>query len=435
MFWLAKLADARPDEARRFPVVRARRRAGGGVVELQPHDEARDKVFGQLSRRGELQLRALGERLRQRYGGTLVSEDLLPFCRSTDFSRTQLSARAVLAALLGPDATHDPVPVRVESLDRDPLQPWTPRLFEMMRRFRETNEAIKSHAREPHVEAARKALVEHLAHFRASAKNFSWVSASDFFVSRASHADAAPVPALEEHRRVVLDAAAFRFANLYRHPPLLQTISAPLLRAIAEFLESRAGVEGGDGSTPPPPKSGRAPLVDCRRARLAVLSAHDQTILPLLFSLGVEDQLVATTTSSSPNEPTSLFDALWPPFAACLAFELYEDVDVPADSPKRFRVRVVYDDGKSLRVLCARGFTADAAPATKPSPFWWWGAHTSSAVGSTVPLASFVAQARAWHDDLVRQEQAEDDDHEGSSSSSPSSGAGAAVARSPPAKL
>ena len=209
----------------------------------------------------------------------------------------------------------------------------------------------------------------------------------DHAASRAAHG-APPLPGVDAEALEKLRAiSASVVASMFEDGPgsqLGEGLRLSIGRLLAQLLREAEAAAGG-----------ASPL------RLSLSGAHDTTLLPLLLALrGVP----------GPDEAGQWLT--WPPFASCLAFELWGPREGAAEA--EHYVRVLHD-GRAVPMACAQAVHGGACRL----------ADFSRALRAFVPV-DFVAECEAGRGERARA-AGTGVAYQAGSAAQPPAGAGAAV--------
>lgn len=358
-FWASKLPDERHMErlGREIPV-----ETRMGDEERTRHDRT-STPYGQLTARGAAQMHALGRALRRHYVDTL---GVLPadapsavYARSTFLSRTIYSLRHLLDGLY-PDAHRGAgggFVVHVEHPDHDvqfsrscaALQASLDKLRALphtanARRIAEVEATVARELEEGEAEEDARQAQEERQEGEARQKHpIRALYAHE--LGKCLHAHGRPLPpVLARHLAQLGAAAATDFSARAASAPLARLSIGRVVGYVMDEAVARArGVRAEDAEAAEETEEEAAWAAERGLSesgpghRLALLSGHDTTIIPMLAALGV-------------------FDGRWPEYAAYIELLLLQDRDCGALS-----VRVAYK-GRVVKQLPLREFIRTMRP-------------------------------------------------------------------------
>lgn len=271
-------------------------------------------IAGQLTTLGQDQCYLLGKKLRQDYieNTNLLSEDYnsrTVFGRSTNIKRTIESLRCVLAGMFGADNLRKVAPVKVYVSDtrQESLHPNT----HFCHVLAQNNHSVIFHLDTkpyylPHRRTIEKA-------FHINFKDYTgvtFVSIRDDLVARKAHGLPVPPEALPVWDTIEVMASKMMYCTFCgQHQAerdiVMRLATGPLMTMVLDNIQD---IEKNNENA----------------KKLYLFSTHDSTLIAILGLLDV-------------------FDDTWPPFAADLRFELYENPS------KDLFIQVLYM-GKPLKV-------------------------------------------------------------------------------------
>lgn len=301
------------------------------------HDDGtvKDKpcALGDLTFVGAAQLKSFGTRLRERY----VDSGFLPHLydpsalhvRCTNFTRTTLSVLHLFYGLYPEGMETKTSKSFLDSIQRrtNANESLFPNYY-ACKRLREHFDDLKSSRpqahliKQPEVMAAQQEIHDVLQ-LPWEKKIYSFVHLHDFIKCGETEGHSFPhtlSPALKQHAIT----AATHILHMFLHAdgPSMRLAAGPLLTELFTRIDEKIAVL----SAPTPSSSSSvaaSPPTPQPMPNMIVYSAHDTTLAPLAYVLGVTDYE-------------------WPKFAANLILELVEDTSIKGDD--RWMVRLLYNE-------------------------------------------------------------------------------------------
>ncbi|KAK3580543.1 hypothetical protein CHS0354_009499 [Potamilus streckersoni] len=248
---------------------------------------------GMLTPLGQEQMYLFGKELKREYmnKAKLLSPEYNPeeiYVRSTNIKRTRTSARCVLAGMFGStqlNSLQEPLKLYVDNLNTDFLIPQTNDCHVL---HKITHNAVEYWGDLPEIKRDRLLVEKNIGLDSTNGgKKIDFIYARDDIVARKTHG--LPVPKVLLELEDLIDRRAvemllYSFCGLHKSEQPLATrlTSGRFLSCVLENMQKKNG------------------------PKLYLFSAHDSTIVGVLHALNI-------------------FDNQWPPFAANIRFELYED--------------------------------------------------------------------------------------------------------------
>eukprot|EP00730_Choanoeca_flexa_P012815 TRINITY_DN4646_c0_g1_i1.p1 TRINITY_DN4646_c0_g1~~TRINITY_DN4646_c0_g1_i1.p1 ORF type:complete len:430 (+),score=80.09 TRINITY_DN4646_c0_g1_i1:16-1305(+) len=248
--------------------------------------------IGCLTTQGRGDVLVLGQRLRQRYVdelGFLDSrynpEDVE--VRSTNIERTIESARMVLSGLFGASGMH--INVQTVPDEQEYLYPNAKACPKLKQLFKEARAEARKN-----IPDERTQFVKKMAKLlNVVDDDIQFVGLRDNLIARRAHNKPIPEGLHINALRQIDQYATNEVLMLFRKDPEA-TLRLTCGLVLKDVLDMMKGAITTPLTTP----------------KIKLYSAHDTTVMPLLLVLGC-------------------FDGRWPPFAADITLELYEDVNHP----------------------------------------------------------------------------------------------------------
>ncbi|KAJ8013157.1 hypothetical protein DPEC_G00050370 [Dallia pectoralis] len=242
---------------------------------------------GQLTTVGMQQLYMLGQRLKKRYiqDTSFLNPTFSPaevYVRSTNIVRTIESAKCLLAGLFQ-QSQKDIVSIATTEAESEILYPnyYGCRLLKHLSSHRWAESSTL-----PDIAADLTSILSALG--IASHQRVDFILIRDDMVAREAHGLPCP-PVLDSWRNTVEQRAVDMICHIYEPSKRenLQLCVGPLLNTLMGNIEDK--LQGPEPSR-----------------KMFLYSAHDTTLMPCLMALGI-------------------FDMRWPPYAADITMELYQD--------------------------------------------------------------------------------------------------------------